>query len=549
MDFIPATSGTNSGSLVLSDNSLNATSGAPATQSVALSGTGIPLLGFAAGNAPATPIALGGNAGIVNVNELDASSAVITLATDLITLAVTGPTGYTASYGATAVSGVATFDLSAIKLPRAGNYSYVASLTAVTGSPTASATENVNTVAPGIAVALTGGVNNSAYGTALTFTATVTGPSGAALPTGTATFKDSAAILACSGVGDNTLTAGTTSSTATCTISSLTGGPHSITASYVPGSDPNYAAAGPSTALPQSVTPLATTVALSSSAPVSSIVNGSVTFTATVTYSTTPLPTLTPTGTMAFTLNSNPIANCTAVPINGGGTWTCAVPNLIAPSDTIGATYSGDGNFATSIAPPLSQTVNPASPTLTLTPSPASSTTVGQTVTFTAALGPLANLSPIAPTGSISFTVNGSSSPDCPAKTLTGGATSATCITSGLVWPSDVIRATYTGDTNFNLATAAPLTEIVAKAIPQVTVVSSASPAVVNQSLTFTATLAPPRGAARGASHGHGHVSVERNKHTGLPCSADLEYHREGNLQLYSHRHHRWNRSYGHLQQ
>jgi Bacterial Ig-like domain (group 3) len=88
-------------------------------------------------------------------------------------------------------------------------------------------------------VALTSSVNPSTLGQAVTFTATVTSSGGT--PTGTVTFKDGSTVIGTTALSGNT---------ATLTISSLTAGTHSITASY--GGDANFSAAT-SAALSQSV--------------------------------------------------------------------------------------------------------------------------------------------------------------------------------------------------------------------------------------------------------------------------------------------------------
>jgi sugar lactone lactonase YvrE len=141
VDFAPTEAGANTGSLVLTDDYLGASS---TTQSIGLSGTGISLvtkLAFAV--APATPIALGENAGSAVVHELTSSNAIDTAAADLITLTVSGPGGYSQTYTATAVSGVGTFDLSGVALNTSGVYTYTASLASVTS---AIASETVNNI-------------------------------------------------------------------------------------------------------------------------------------------------------------------------------------------------------------------------------------------------------------------------------------------------------------------------------------------------------------------------------------------------------------------
>jgi Bacterial Ig-like domain (group 3)/MBG domain (YGX type) len=144
VNFDPTEAGTNSGALMLTDNYLGASS---ATQSIGLSGTGISAVTkLAFGIAPATPIALGGNAGgSVTVDEEMTSSAIDTAATDLITLTVTGPSSYSQMYTATAVDGVATFNLSSVAISVSGSYTYTASLTSATS---AVAFETVNSTTP-----------------------------------------------------------------------------------------------------------------------------------------------------------------------------------------------------------------------------------------------------------------------------------------------------------------------------------------------------------------------------------------------------------------
>jgi Bacterial Ig-like domain (group 3)/MBG domain (YGX type) len=144
VNFTPTEGGTNSGALLLTDNYEGATS---ATQSIGLSGTGISAVTkLAFGIAPATPIALGGNAGSsVTVDEETTSSVIDTAATDAITLTVTGPSSYSHMYTATAVDGVATFNLSSVAMSASGSYTYTASLTSVTS---ATALETVNNTTP-----------------------------------------------------------------------------------------------------------------------------------------------------------------------------------------------------------------------------------------------------------------------------------------------------------------------------------------------------------------------------------------------------------------
>jgi len=91
----------------------------------------------------------------------------------------------------------------------------------------------------------------------------------------------------------------------------------------------------------------------------------------------------TPTGTVTFTYGSTTL--CNAVTLRGG-TATCAYSALPVGSDIVTATYSGDNNFTPSSGT-VSQTVNQASTTLTLTSS-VNPSGLDSPVTFTATITP-----------------------------------------------------------------------------------------------------------------------------------------------------------------
>ena len=96
-------------------------------------------LAFVSG--PNGPILSGDSARSVVVQEQDANSATVTSANDLVTLNVTGPNSYSATYTVTALNGIATFNLNSPNLTVAGTYSYVATSGTLTS---ATATLQVN---------------------------------------------------------------------------------------------------------------------------------------------------------------------------------------------------------------------------------------------------------------------------------------------------------------------------------------------------------------------------------------------------------------------
>jgi sugar lactone lactonase YvrE len=133
IDFAPLSVGSVAGSVALTDNSLNASPSV--TQSILLSGTATgPPATLAFGVAPPVGVAPGGNAGsAVTVEEEDLNGNVVPAA-DTITLTVNYPDATTQTYTATAVSGVAGFNLSGAALTQAGTYTYTASFSGLTSA-------------------------------------------------------------------------------------------------------------------------------------------------------------------------------------------------------------------------------------------------------------------------------------------------------------------------------------------------------------------------------------------------------------------------------
>ncbi len=319
--------------------------------------------------------------------------------------------------------------------------------------------------------------------------ATLTGISPNPAPTGTVTFDSGdTALPDCTGVSVTQGISPSLISTATCTTHMLTAGSDSLTAVY--SGDPIYdvGVGEVSPAVTQTVVALAATLGVSS--PGASSVNGSVTFTAQL--SGVALTPVVPSGKVAFTANGTTITGCGAVAVNATGKATCATSSLTAPSDAIAATYSGDPNFTVAAPATMTQTVNALAATMTLTPFPGVSVTVGASVTFTAQLTGVA-LTPVTPSGTVTYTINGSPSSDCPAvKVSSTGA--ATCTTASLISPADVIDATYSDDVNFTFTGTATVTESVGKTAALTTLTSSPTPSDVNQLVTFTATVKAPSG-------------------------------------------------------
>jgi sugar lactone lactonase YvrE len=128
--FAPTVDGTIDGAIAMTDNA----SGSPHSVSLTGTGTALPATQLAFENAFPL-VAFGGNLGTVAVDLKDGSGAIVAGSTVSVALQIAGPAGFT-TYNASvnAVSGVAGFDLSAVPLNVAGNYTITASSDALTNA-------------------------------------------------------------------------------------------------------------------------------------------------------------------------------------------------------------------------------------------------------------------------------------------------------------------------------------------------------------------------------------------------------------------------------
>ena len=285
---------------------------------------------------------------------------------------------------------------------------------------------------------LTSSLNPSTYGQSVTFTASVSPTSGSTTPTGAIQFSinGSPAGSAVPLVNGE----------ATYTTTTLAAGTDTISAVFNP-------------------TGIYTT---STSNTISQVVSKA-------TPTITTWPTASPL-TYGQPLSASTLIGGTAsVP----GSFTFTTPNAIPPvgtdseSVTFTPTSSADYNY---VIGTVIVTVSKATPTVTLTSTPAFST-FGVTVIFTATL-------PATASGSVAFK-NGITTLST-VSLINGKATFAT---SWLSVATHYITAVYSGDASYNSATSSILKYIVSKATPPVILTSSLNPSTYGQSVTFTSTL------------------------------------------------------------
>jgi hypothetical protein len=204
------------------------------------------------------------------------------------------------------------------------------------------------------------------------------------------------------------------------------------------------------------ITKTPSTTSLTAS-PINPTAGQSVTFTATVAPSS---GSGTPTGTVTFLDGTTSLGTGT---LNAQGVATFATSTLAAGPHTITASYGGDGTFANSTSSAVSVTVNAVVTkvsTATGLSSSASPIISGQSVTFTATVTPSSGTA--VPTGTVTFT-DGSANLGTGILNAQGVATFAT---SSLSVGTQMITASYGGDSNFSTSTSSAVSVIVTAPVP-----------------------------------------------------------------------------------
>ncbi|MEU2058633.1 Ig-like domain repeat protein, partial [Streptomyces bungoensis] len=354
-------------------------------------------------------------------------------------------------------SGVATLTVSNLSV---GSHALTATYGGDTSYNTSTSPVDTQTVnAADTTTTLTSSPDPSVFGEAKVLTATVSAVApGAGVPTGTVTFFDGITSL-----GTSTLDG---SGVATLTVSNLSVGSHSLTATYGGDTSYNSSTSAPDT---QTVNKADTTTTLTS-APDPSVTGQAKLLTATV--SPAAPGGGVPTGTVTFFDGITSLGTST---LDGSGVATLSVSNLSVGSHALTATYGGDTSYNTSTSPVDTQTVNAADTTTTLTSAPDPSVT-GQAKLLTATVSPAAPGGGV-PTGTVTFfdgiTSLGTSTLD--------GSGVATLSVSNLSVGSHSLTATYGGDTSYNTSTSPADTQTVNAADTTTTLTSAPDPSVFGE--------------------------------------------------------------------
>ncbi len=319
-----------------------------------------------------------------------------------------------------------------------------------------------------------------------TITATAVGESTDGVPDGVVTItatNGGNTVTLCSNLPGGTPTGDTIVYTCAATASaSLAAGNWTISANYIDGSvyDNN---SGSPVDNPLQVSPIAATLAFTTvpSGPIT--INSGAPFKVTLTAS--PVTPVKPAGTVTLSQGSTTLCTGTLTTV-APYTASCSTKAITGPSPaTITATYTDtDGNFTVATPATTQVTITPTNTTLTLFQATATPI-VDSPVILKALVAPAG--SPVLPTGTVSFTSNGTNIPGCsgasaPSVGLVGSSLLAICTTSSLTAPSVSIGATYSGDNSYNGSTATALNFAVNKLTPAYTL--SAAPQAPNVSTT-----------------------------------------------------------------
>jgi uncharacterized repeat protein (TIGR01451 family) len=347
-----------------------------------------------------------------------------------------------------------------------GSAGYLGSTSAVVLQPiTAASTGTALTARPGA----------PAYGQPVTLSAAVTSVTLAAgIPTGQVGFYDGAAPL-----GTATLDA---TGTAQLVLLLPAAGLHGYSAVFLGGVGYAGSASG---SVPLTVSPAPTAITLAASVN-PSVAGQPVTWTVTVTAA----PAAGVPGGKVELRDAGALL-ATADLAAGGATFTLS--SLAAGTHPLTAGYLGTASYAASGPVALSQRVNKASTTTTVT-APASATTFGQAATFTATVAPVAPGAGT-PTGTVTFW-DGSGS--LGSATLSGGVAHLT--TAALAAATHTVRASYAGDGSFT-GSDGTATHRVAAAATATALRAGPDPSAFGQLVTLTATVttAAEAGTATGA--------------------------------------------------
>jgi subtilase family serine protease len=381
----------------------------------------------------------------------------------------TGQIGFTAAAGYDLATGLGSVDAQTLVTEWARPFQIGTGLVTVNNTITPSQTIN-----PSGSVVLSANVTAQGVGPA---------------PTGDVAFYDesNSSVVA---VVALTPGSGTLSSASTTATGVLSVGGHPIQAQY--SGDENYAAASDPIPIVIEVEPSPTTTVVTP-ATNSPTPGGTVSVSATISSLTAGTGALSPTGTVDFRMDgvsqgTQPVTAGTPV---GAGTLSTASATMTVPytagNHNIVGFYSGDSNYNNSTSQAAVINVPPSAPTVIITPANASPV-AGSTLLINATIAAPSG-STVSPTGTMTFSLDGTAVGTEAVKPGTPSTSSITIAVPSV--GSHNLQGTYNGDTNYTATPSAVVTINVGTSPTSLALNASTLSPVGGSSMTLIATLTP----------------------------------------------------------
>ena len=289
-------------------------------------------------------------------------------------------------------------------------------------------------------------------------------PAGNGTPTGTVTVGD--------GVGATCPITLDANGLGSCSLATASAGTQTISANY--SGDAIFGGSGATAS--HTVNGATTTTTITAETPDPSVVGQAINVSVSVTSASA--------GTITGPVTvSDGGANCTINDISLGN--SCQLTILSAGVSSITAIYGGDQNFNSSTSTAVSHTTNKADTTTTIQSETPDPSTVGQAVTVTVAVAPVAPGSGT-PAGSVTV---GNGTDQC---TIANIAISNSCQITFTVAGSSNLIATYAGNANYNGSASSGTAHTATPATTTTAIVSEApDPSFAGQSVQVTVSVTP----------------------------------------------------------
>jgi len=308
-------------------------------------------------------------------------------------------------------------------------------------------------------------------GSTLSLSATVTAHAGgASAPTGTFAFTVDGVTQ-----GTAALVPGTPS-TATLGITVPSSGSHTVGGAYSGDSFNAVSTATPvSITVAKGPTTLAVLPASTSPAP-------GATFQVTVTIATSYTSAVLPTGTVTLSMDG---ANQGSVSVVSGTTATFTITAPTSGTHTLQAAYGGDGNFNSSTSSSVSFTVAKVTTTVLITPATVTPA-LGSSLVVSASVS-ASSLGSTQPSGTVTFTLDGTS---VGTGNLSPGSPSTTSVTITSIGPgTHTLLGTYSGDSYYNNSVSTSVSITVGKSPTTLVLVPATLTPTAGTSLVVTASI------------------------------------------------------------